>query len=610
MPAEDEEEEELDLEELKAFLASTAIGSSAAAPAASAAAPAAIGSSAAAPAATFKAFLAGTALGSSAAAPAAKAPPPVRAVPDVSDGDLPLPPGFEHGFGPGAGGASSSGRPAAPAAAAAAAAAPAAWPPWSEVRQEAGAAPDLFDDRGLVPAPAPKAPVPRQPGLQAPQQLVPHPAPEQQLAIVNRTGIIGEGENRNVRVVIENGTEDLTDRYLAAATWEEMQLPQEILDGVYEMGYIRPSKIQEWALPIAIQGGHLIGQAQNGSGKTAAFVLAMLLRADKQWEAMSALCVCHTRELSVQTHNVIQQLGKHTGFKTFLAVQGERPPPKVKAQLVVGTPGKLQDLIKRRVIDSQWCKIMVIDEADHMINEENMMGPQVMQIRQLLPEEVQVLLFSATFPEHVDKFAESITKHEATRIRVLQEDLSLDTITQTYIDVGNNDQKFAKLCELYGALNVGQSIIFVNTRHKAFELAKTMKAEGHTVSLICGTQAAGVERMEGSERDWIMQEFRDGITKVLIATDVLSRGIDVPAVTLVVNYDLPLDAAHRGQVEMETYMHRIGRTGRFGLRGVSVNLVCGTDLQRQEKIKTFYNCRIERLTGDAEEMEDLLKQLR
>lgn len=198
------------------------------------------------------------------------------------------------------------------------------------------------------------------------------------------------------------------------------------------------------------------------------------------------------------------------------------------------------------------------------------MGPQVMQIRQLLPELVQVLLFSATFPDHVDKFAESITKHEATHIRVLKEDLSLDTITQTYIDVGSNDQKFAKLCELYSALNGGQSVIFVNTRHEAFELAKMMKAEGHTVSLICGTQAAGPERMEGTERDTIMQELRDGVTKVLIATDVLSRGIDVPAVTLVVNYDLPLDAERRGQVEMGTYMRRIGRTCRFGLRGVPV----------------------------------------
>lgn len=233
-----------------------------------------------------------------------------------------------------------------------------------------------------------------------------------------------------------------------------------------------------------------------------------------------------------------------------------------------------------------------------------------MQIRSLLPQELQVLLFSATWPEHVDKFAKSLTNHKATRIEVKKEDLTLTTITQTYIDVGDKSRKFQQLSDLYGALNVGQSIIFVNTRHAAFELAKLLKAESHTVSLICGTQKTGPEKIDESSRDKIMTEFRAGVTKVLIATDVLARGIDVPAVTLVVNYDLPMSYHQRGEVDMETYMHRIGRTGRFGLRGIAVNLVTAQEAPNVDAIRNFYRCTIDKLSGDCEEMEALLKGLR
>eukprot|EP00435_Cladocopium_sp_Y103_P010926 s5002_g2.t2 len=201
---------------------------------------------------------------------------------------------------------------------------------------------------------------------------------------------------------------------------------------------------------------------------------------------------------------------------------------------------------------------------------------------------------------------------KANTIKVQKEDLTLTTITQTYIDVGRPDKKQGQLSDLYGALNIGQSIIFVNSRQGAFDLAKTMKAEGHAVSLICGTQKTGLlpspERIDVAYRDRVMSEFRSGVTKVLIATDVLSRGIDVPAVTLalssgessdndavnigtdfqcaeVVNYELPMSYSSYGQPDFETYMHRIGRTGRFGLKGVAVNLVSEKDRHHLESIQ-------------------------
>mmetsp|Transcript_52555 Transcript_52555/g.94337 ORF Transcript_52555/g.94337 Transcript_52555/m.94337 type:complete len:535 (+) Transcript_52555:37-1641(+) len=417
--------------------------------------------------------------------------------------------------------------------------------------------------------------------------------------------LVGED---TAKVVVE--TEDPTAAYLAATSWDELNLPKDILDGIFEMGFVKPSKIQEWTLPIALKGGNIIGQAQNGSGKTAAFSLAMLLAVDAGKTCPQGVCICPTRELSVQNHDVIAKLGKFTGLQLYLAVpKEERPPRKVDAQIIVGTPGKLQDFIKKRIIDPKGFKVFVLDEADQMIDEANMMGPQVIQIKNMLPQDLQVLFFSATWPEHVVQFAKTLVP-KANTIKVQKEDLTLSTITQTFIEVSSDDQKVTQLSDLYGALNVGQSIIFVNTRAKAFQLAELMKAEGHGVSLICGTQKTGPEKIEHSTRDKVMLEFRNGITKVLISTDVLSRGIDVPAVTLVVNFELPVDFHRRGEPEYETYMHRIGRTGRFGLKGVAVNFVAPNEKHLLDKIKSFYKCNIAQLSGDCEEMEGLLKGLR
>lgn len=417
-------------------------------------------------------------------------------------------------------------------------------------------------------------------------------------------GLVGE-----VTATVKVEHDDPTSELLAASSWDELNLSKEILDGIFEMGFVKPSKIQEWTLPIALKGGSIIGQAQNGSGKTAAFALSMLIALDFQWTNPQGLCICPTRELATQNHDVIQRLGKFTGVKLFLAVpQSERAPRSVNAHVVVGTPGKIQDLVKRRAIDSKWMRILVIDEADHMIDEDNQMGPQVMQIKNLLPSEMQVLLFSATWPDHVDKFARSMVSNPY-RITVQKEDLTLSTITQTFIEVGDDPQKkSSQLSDLYGAMNIGQSIIFVNTRTEAFKLANMMKAEGHSVSLICGTQKTGPEQVDHAYRDRVMGEFRSGVTRVLISTDVLARGIDVPAVTLVVNYELPM--GWNRKPDFQTYIHRIGRTGRFGLRGVAVNLITRQQRPALDEIQSFYQCSMKQLGGDLEELEGLLTGLR
>merc|ERR1740129_167341 len=285
-------------------------------------------------------------------------------------------------------------------------------------------------------------------------------------ALATRTG--KSGHSRLVgeeQAIVKVHQEDTSAAHLAAKSWDDMTLPKEVLDGIFEMGFVKPSKIQEWALPIALQGGNIVGQAQNGSGKTAAFALAMILAADASQKWLQGLCVCPTRELASQNYDVISKLGKFTGLELFLAVpQNDRPPRRLDVQIIVGTPGKVYDFVKRPIADARWCKIFVLDEADVMIDESNSMGSQVSQIRKFLPEELQVLFFSATWPEEVDQFAKKMVPR-ANTIRVQKEDLTLTTIKQTYIDVGNEQWKKEQvLCDLYGALNIGQSIIFVNSR--------------------------------------------------------------------------------------------------------------------------------------------------
>ncbi|PFH33879.1 DEAD/DEAH box helicase [Besnoitia besnoiti] len=467
---------------------------------------------------------------------------------------------------------------------------------------------------------------------------------------------------------------------VSASTWTDLNLRKELLLGVENQGFSKPSKIQAAALPLIFsRDENLIAQAQNGSGKTATFALAMLTKVDHTLKAPQALCLCPTRELAQQTVRVIEALARFTETSIFVAIpqKSDAPPaslapaettgkcvvyttltsPVVQSPIVVGTPGKCMELLKKRKFAGDTVRLFVLDEADELINFSNNMAPQVQQIRRFFPQRLQILLFSATFSDEVRGFAEKLMP-TANKITVKKEELTLTCIKQYYIpcdtraaDLGVTQppakesslpyrlettfyQKFAVLSSLYSSMCLGQSVIFVNSRRSAFSLALKMQEEGYAVSLICGTQAQGPEKMGIEMRDRIMEEFRKGETKVLICTDVLARGIDVPQVTLVVNFDLPLvyqgrvggDARgalwHGGQAEgnlhqvsgprvnMETYIHRIGRTGRFGLKGIAINLVTSHEEHLLQQIRDFYRCDIECMNEDPEDVEQMIRKLR
>ncbi|KAL4244070.1 RNA helicase [Abortiporus biennis] len=417
-----------------------------------------------------------------------------------------------------------------------------------------------------------------------------------------------------VSVTLADQQADPHSPLYSAKTFEELGLHQDLLKGIYDMGFSKPSKIQERALPLLLSNPpqNFIGQSQSGTGKTAAFVLTMLSRVDFSLNKPQALCLAPSRELARQIMSVVVAMGKFTNVQTEYAIKDNLPKgaSNVTAHIIVGTPGTLTDLIKRRVIDVSEVKVFVLDEADSMLDQDGL-GDQTLRVKNMLPRNrpVQIILFSATFPDNVRTFANKFAPN-ANKIELQKTELSVDSIRQFYMDCRNEDHKYDVLVSLYHLLTIGQSIIFCQHRHTADRIAQRMTAEGHKVASLHGAKDA-------AERDAIIDSFREGREKVLITTNVIARGIDILQVNMVVNYDLPLmnergDNRNRDDArpDIETYIHRIGRTGRFGRKGISINFVHDKrtwgQMEQIEKATGKHIIRIE--THDLDEMEEQMKK--
>ncbi|RVE72576.1 hypothetical protein OJAV_G00040450 [Oryzias javanicus] len=358
-------------------------------------------------------------------------------------------------------------------------------------------------------------------------------------------------------------------------SFEELHLKPQLLQGVYAMGFNRPSKIQETALPmmLAEPPQNLIAQSQSGTGKTAAFVLAMLSHVDPNNTFPQCLCVSPTYELALQTGKVIEQMGKYyPEVKLVYAIRGNKLQRgmKLQEQIVIGTPGTMLDWVTRtRVYESRGCCL----------------------------KNCQMLLFSATFEESVWNFAQRIVP-EPNIIKLKREEETLDTIKQYFVLCNSKEEKFQALCNIYGAITIAQAMIFCHTRKTAGWLAGELSREGHQVALLSG-------EMQVEQRAAVIERFRDGKEKVLVTTNVCARGIDVEQVSVVINFDLPVDKD--GNPDNETYLHRIGRTGRFGKRGLAINMVDSRmSMNILNRIQEHFNKKIERLdTDDLDEIEKI-----
>ncbi|KAH6683249.1 putative ATP-dependent RNA helicase dbp5 [Halenospora varia] len=391
------------------------------------------------------------------------------------------------------------------------------------------------------------------------------------------------------------------------SSFDDLGINPQILKGLYSMNFKKPSKIQEKALPLLIRDPptNMIAQSQSGTGKTAAFVITILSRLDySQPNKPQALCLAPSRELARQIEGVVRSIGQFVeGLTIQAAVPGavERGA-SVGAMVVVGTPGTVMDLIKRRQFDTSQMKVLCLDEADNMLDQQGL-GDQCIRVKKMLGNVKQTLLFSATFPDEVMHYAKQFSPN-ANMIQLKRDELTVQGIKQMYMDCTGDEGKYETLAALYGLMTIGSSIIFVKKRETADGIAARLMKDDHHVVAVHGA-------FEGAERDRILEQFRTGRAKVLITTNVLARGIDVQSVSMVINYDIPMKGRSDSEPDSETYLHRIGRTGRFGRVGVSISFVFDRkSYQALHNIAEHYGIDLIRLdTDDWDSTEAIVKSV-
>jgi len=389
-----------------------------------------------------------------------------------------------------------------------------------------------------------------------------------------KTGGLNEGEDK-----MEFETSSDIKLY---NTFESMGLREDLLRGIYNYGFEKPSAIQQRAIVPVITGRDVIAQAQSGTGKTATFSVGVLQSIDVAMAETQALILSPTRELAQQIQKVCLALGDFMNVQVHCCIGGKNMAEDIRkldagVHVVSGTPGRVFDMISRRHLRTRNIKMLVLDEADEMLSRG--FKEQIYDVYRYLPPATQVVLVSATLTNDVL----AITKKFMTdpiRILVKRDELTLEGIKQFFVAVEKEEWKFDTLCDLYDTLTITQAVIFCNTRRKVDWLTNEMRKANFTVASMHG-------EMTQLERDEIMKSFRSGENRVLITTDIWARGIDVQQVSLVINYDLPNNR--------ELYIHRIGRSGRFGRKGVAINFVKQDDIRILRDIEQFYSTQIDEM---------------
>lgn len=361
--------------------------------------------------------------------------------------------------------------------------------------------------------------------------------------------------------------------------FEELQLDERILRAVADMGFEEASPIQGQAIPLELAGQDLIGQAQTGTGKTAAFGIPLLQRVDPKSKKQQAIVLCPTRELAIQVAEEVRNLAKYMhGIKVLPVYGGQEIGKQIRSlksgvQVIIGTPGRVMDHMRRRTIRPEEVHTVVLDEADEMLN----MGflEDMETILGQLPEERQTVMFSATMPQAIMEIARKFQKEPAV-VKVVKKDLTVPKVTQYYYEVRQKN-KVEVLCRLLDLYAPKLSVVFCNTKKGVEEVVEALQGRGYFAEGLHGD-------LKQVQRDRVMNSFRNGKADILVATDVAARGIDVDDVEAVFNYDIPQDD--------EYYVHRIGRTGRAGREGKAFSLVVGREVYKLRDIQRYCKTRI------------------
>ena len=380
----------------------------------------------------------------------------------------------------------------------------------------------------------------------------------------------------------ETGNEDVFD------SWEDerLNLDSNILRGVYANGFENPSPIQKKTIIPVIKKKDIIAQAQSGTGKTGAFVIGSLQRLDVQLKKVQVIIISPTRELSRQTYNVAKTISHFMGITLQLLIGGTSTDTdkdllaNETPHMVIGCPGRIYDMIRRKHLRTNEVKLLVLDEADEMLSAG--FKDQIYKIFQFMNNEVQLGLFSATMPDELNLLTSKFMRHP---IKILEkrELLTLQGIAQFYVALDNDEHKYATLKDLFSTLTISQAIIYCNSIKRVDDLFDAMV---HDKFPVAKTHSG----MDEEGRKKVYEDFKSGQARVLLSTDLFSRGIDVQQVSIVINFDIPKN--------IHTYLHRIGRSGRWGRKGAGINFVTRRDMSRIKDIEKYYNTEINELPSN------------
>lgn len=376
-------------------------------------------------------------------------------------------------------------------------------------------------------------------------------------------------------------------------SFEQMGLSRQLLRGIYSCGYNHPSPIQRKGIAPIMRGGHVLAQACSGSGKTAMFSIGTLHNIDASVNKCQAIFLSPTRDLALQTLHVVRTLSCFLPEVRVAEMIGgtsvEDHRQSIRRQvphIVVGTPGRVLHMILSRALQVDGMRTIVFDEADEMLTRG--FRDQIIELFKSLPTTIQIVFCSATMPQEAVDISLKLMR-QCTKILIPKEEVTLKGIQQFYVEVDER-QKTETLLDLYSHIPITQSVVFCNTKKRVDIVAGIMRERGHSVSTISSDMPIA-ERMD------VMSEYRNGRTRILISSNLLARGIDVQQVGLVINYDLPS--------EKESYIHRIGRSGRYGRRGVAINLVSSKDSQKLADIIEHYRTEVNELPSSIESLFEM-----
>ena len=376
--------------------------------------------------------------------------------------------------------------------------------------------------------------------------------------------------------------------------WDELDLDPNLLRGIFAYGFEKPSPIQQKAIKPIIEGRDVIAQAQSGTGKTATFTIGALQRIKLEERKTQVLILSPTRELATQTTNVISNIGCflkglkiHTIFGGALIDEGSSFSNKNVPHIICGCPGKVYDMIRKDKISTTNIKLIILDEADEMLSSG--FKDQVYNIFQHLNESAQVCLLSATLPHEISSITQKIMRNPI-KISVKAEQLTLEGIRQFFIAIDDDRQKYLTLKDLFSFISLSQCIIYCNSIKRVEDLYEAMREDEFPVCRIHSS-------MEKTDRDKAFNEFRNGSSRVLISSNVTARGIDIQQVSIVINFDIP-KCVH-------IYLHRIGRSGRWGRKGVGINFITRRDIGQLKRIEEHYATQINEMPEDINFLKNL-----